>query len=156
MNTTPHDGPSDTTASYPSHGPHSSSTIPSRSRNEPAREGSIVWNSVLHLTTSTPPDAGFSCVAAAAHSAELQLASATKSESYIGTHTAHYSRLLLEMETVSIATFPSSVQHSSRSRSTEGVGVQNNKLFFSPSNIIATIMQGGMSSALSYKCLLEY
>lgn len=48
------------------------------------------------------------------------------------------------MEMVSIATFPSSVQHSSRSRSTEGVGVQNNKLFFSLSNIIATIMERGI------------
>lgn len=77
-----------------------------------------------------------------AQSAELQLASATKSESYIGTRATHHSDS--EMETVSIATFPSSAQHSSRSRSTEGVGVQNNKLFFSSSNIIATIMQGGI------------
>lgn len=88
-----------------------------------------------------------------AQSPELQLASATKSESYTGTGATHHSDS--EMEMVSIATFFSSAQHSSRSRSTEGVGVQNNKLFFSPSNIIATIMQR-VSSAVSYKCLHEY
>lgn len=119
-----------------------------------ACKDSIVWNSVLHLTANMPPDAGFQPIAAVAQSAELQLASATNSESSIGTRTTHHSDS--EMETVSIATFSSSAQHSSRSRSTEGVGVQNNKLFFSLRLTLLPLLCRGVSSALSYKCLHEY
>ena len=120
---------------------HTPSTSLYRETSPPAK-APFSETSVLHLTANMPPDAGFQSTAAVAQSAELQLASATQSESYIGARTTHHSDS--EMETVSIATFPSSAQHSSRSRSTEGVGVQNSQLFFSPSNIIATIMQGGI------------
>lgn len=80
----------------------------------------------------------FHSIAALILSAELQLASATKSEHYWHTHKhtqAHTHtplRLPLEMETVSIATFPSPVQRSNSSRSTEGVGgTKQQALFFS-------------------------
>lgn len=75
------------------HSQHSGSTILSSfvERKEAASKDSIVWNSELHLTANTPPDAGFHSIAAMAQSAELQLASATKSESYIGTRTTHHS-----------------------------------------------------------------
>lgn len=74
------------------HSQHSGSTIRSSfMERKEASKDSIVWNSELHLTANTPPDAGFHSIAAMAQSAELQLASATTSESYIGTRTTHHS-----------------------------------------------------------------
>lgn len=124
-------------------------------RDEPDYRDSIVWSRVLQWVALTPPDmqAAFSlhcstflflCV-----SAELQLASATKSESYWHRHTRVHSAASDgkgchgNIPPLFLSLSLHSALHQQQVHRGRGEGVRNNKRSHFPSNIIVTAKPKG-------------